>query len=154
MSQQRVVYYDHDLDADLQPLFPRGEAGPVVVLGDGDWSAETEVSIGPNSHCALLNHGVATMLNEISGIEGSVGNGLDALVPPAVAEAAARVFYEADRKTYGALYDFVAFAGSEGPECVCYRIAIDNREYQRTLSQLQFLCTTAARHGHGIRLRI
>ena len=35
-----------------------------------------------------------------------------------------------------------------------YRIAIDNREYQKTLSQLQFLASTAARYGHGLRLRL
>ena len=35
-----------------------------------------------------------------------------------------------------------------------YRVAIDNREYQQTLSKQQFLATTAARHGHGLRIRL
>jgi hypothetical protein len=157
VSESQVVYYDHSLDADDQPLFPRGEAGPVIVQIDGEWSAETEVQIGPNSHCALVNHGVILLLNAIPGIQGSVGAGLDALVPPASAERAARVFYEADRKTYGARYDFLARVAEADPGIrspIHCRIAIDNREYQKTLSQLQFLATTSARHGHGIRLRI
>ena len=153
MSEPRVVYYDHARPPDEQPLFPRGEAGPVIVAASGEWTAETEVLIGPNTHCALVNHGVTAMLNAIAGIEGTVGSGRDALVPPAAAEDAARVFYEADRKTYGARYDFLALA-QEVPSVVHYRVAIDNREYQRTLSQLQFLATTAARHGHGLRLRV
>ncbi len=153
MSEPRVVYYDHTRAADDQRHFPRGEAGPVVVTATGEWITETEVWIGPNTHCALVNHGVTDMLNAVPGIEGRVGSGRDALVPPGSAEETARVFYEADRKTYGAHYDFLALA-QEVPTLVHYRVAIDNREYQRTLSQLQFLCTTSARYGHGVRLRI
>ncbi len=153
MSATRVIYYDHARSAAEQPLFPYGEAGPVLVDGEGGWAAETEVFIGPNSHCALVRHSVVVDLNAIPALEGVVGGGLDALVPPAAAELAARVFYEADRKTYGARYDFLAFAAGT-PTSAEYRIAIDNREYQQTLSKLQFLATTAARHGHGLRLRI
>lgn len=153
MNGARIVYYDHSLPAERQPAFPCGEAGFVILSADGDWSAETEVWIGPNSHCALLQHGVADALSELPRVEGRVGGGLDALVPPAAAEAAARVFYEADRRTYGARYDFVAVV-RELPERVEYRIAIDNREYQQTLSRLQFLATTASRQGHGLRIRL
>lgn len=153
MRSARVVYYDHALGAEHQAAFPRGEAGPVILRADGDWSAETEVWIGPNSHCALMRHGVADALSALPRVQGRVGGGLDALVPPASAEAAARVFYEADRRTYGARYDFVAHL-QELPERIEYRVAIDNREYQQTLSRLQFLATTAARHGHGLRIRL
>jgi hypothetical protein len=153
VKPKQVVYYDHERAAREQPFFPCGEAGPVEIRADGEWVTDTVVAIGPNSHCALLRHGVARELQAIPGVEGSVGRGLDALVPPAAAELAARVFYEADRKTYGARYDFLVFA-SAPPDLVEYRIAIDNREYQQTLSRLQFLATTAARHGHGLRIRI
>ncbi len=153
MSGARIVYYDHGERAEAQPRFPHGEAGPVVVASNGEWTADTEVWISPNSHCALLNHGVARELGAIESVEGSVGNGLDALVAPAAAERVARIFYEADRQTYGARYDFLACL-DEAPVRVEYRIQIDNREYQQTLSRLQFLATTAARHGHGIRLRL
>ena len=149
----RTVYYDHRCDASLQPAFPRGEAGPVILSPDGEWTAETQVWIGPNSHCALVHHGVVTRIAALPGPggRGALGDGRDLLLPPSASEALARVFYEADRKTYGARYDFLAATG-EGP--VHYRIAIDNREYQKTLSQLQYLSTTAARYGHGLRLRL
>jgi hypothetical protein len=52
--------------------------------------------------------------------------------------------------TYGAQHD-LPVAEWKG---VDYRIVVDNREYQRTLSKLQFLATTASRQGHGIRLRL
>jgi hypothetical protein len=153
VSAPRTVYYDHSRDASQQPSYPRGEAGPVIVTAAGEWTTEIEVWISPNSHCALVHHGVAAWLTSLPEAQGTVGTGRDVLVPPASAEDVARIFYEADRKTYGATYDFLAFA-QEIPERIEYRIAIDNREYQQTLSQLQFMSTTAARHGHGLRLRI
>lgn len=153
MSAPRTVYYDHGQAADTQPMFPRGEAGPVILDAGAEWVAEPEVWIGPNSHCALVHHGVVEELNALPRADGSVGSGRDSLLPPGSTEAVARIFYEADRKTYGASHDFLAFA-RDVPQPVHYRIAIDNREYQKTLSQLQFLSTTAARHGHGLRLRL
>ena len=39
-----------------------------------------------------------------------------------------------------------------GPPVVQYRLAIDNREYQRTLSQLQFLISRAARTPSSVRV--
>jgi hypothetical protein len=153
VSGPRAVYYDHGREASLQPLFPRGEAGSVTVDDGGEWSVVSHVAIGPNSHCALLQHGVAERLNALARIAGVVGSGRDALLSPAGCEDAARIFYDADRKTYGARYDFVARV-QELPERIDFRIAIDNREYQRTLSQLQFLTSTAARHGHGLRIRL
>ncbi|MEE2673806.1 MAG: hypothetical protein VX466_08430 [Myxococcota bacterium] len=153
MSRSRTIYYDHARGSDEQPAFPQGEAGSVIVESDGSWSSETEVQIGPNSHCALIHHGVADELTALPDARGHAGSGRDLLLPPGSAEAAAGIFYEADRKTYGARYDFLALA-QEIPEAIHYRIAIDNREYQQTLSQLQFLSTTAGRHGRGLRIRL
>jgi hypothetical protein len=150
---QRTVYYDPDLDVDEQRVFPRGEAGPVIVQLGGEWAAPTAVWISPNSHCALVHHRVADELNALPTSEGRAGSGRDLLVPPSATESVAHIFYEADRKTYGASYDFLAFA-QDVPEPIHYRVAIDNREYQQTLSQLQFMSTTAARHGHGLRIRL
>lgn len=151
MSGARTVYYDHRLGASEQPVFPCGEAGPVALDDAGNWTSEAQVAISPNSHCALIHHGVADQLNALPRTGGPVGSGRDALLSPGAAEDVARIFYEADRKTYGATYDFVARV-QDIPELIHYRIAIDNREYQRTLSQLQFLATTAARSGFGLRI--
>ncbi len=123
------------------------------LLARWSWVSESEVRIGPNSHCALVHHGVADELTALPDARGRAGSGQDLLVAPGSGEAVAHIFYEADRKTYGARYDFLALA-QEVPEAVHYRIAIDNREYQQTLSQLQFLSTTAAHHGRGLRIRI
>lgn len=153
MSEPKAIYYDPTRDADEQLVFPRGDAGPVIVALEGEWTTTTEVWIGPNSHCALVHHGVADALNALPQSEGRAGSGRDLLVPPSASEAVAHIFYEADRKTYGATYDFLAVA-QDLPRPVHYRVAIDNREYQQTLSQLQFMSTTAARHGHGLRIRI
>jgi len=148
-----TVYYEHHRPASEQPAFPSGEAGPIVLGPDGAWSSEVEVWISPNSHCALVHHGVTDELNRLPCVQGRVGSGRDVLIAPAGSEDVAHIFYEADRKTYGARYDFLALA-QEVPDPVHYRVAIDNREYQRTLSKLQFLATTASRHGYGLRLRI
>lgn len=151
MNTPRTIYYDHTRSPDEQPAFPRGEAGPVLVELDGSWTAETAVWIGPNSHCALVHHLVVDELSALPDAQGRAGSGRDLLLPPSSAEAVAHIFYEADRKTYGAAYDFLALA-QEVPEPTHFRVAIDNREYQQTLSQLQFMSTTAARHGHGLRI--
>ena len=153
MSEPRTIYYDHARDPDEQPGFPRGDAGPVIVESDGSWISETEVQISPNSHCALVHHGVGDELAALPDARGRAGSSRNLLLTPGSAEAAANIFYQADHKTYGATYDFLALA-QEIPEAIHYRIAIDNREYQRTLSQLQFLSMTAARHGRGLRIRL
>ncbi len=153
MSEPRTIYYDHARDPAEQPVFPCGEAGPVIVESNGHWTAQTEVWIGPNSHCALVHHGVADQLTALPDAQGRAGSGHDLLLTPSSAEAVAHIFYEADRKTYGATFDFLAVA-QEVPDAIHYRIAIDNRDYQQTLSQLQFMSTTAARHGCGLRIRL
>jgi len=72
---------------------------------------------------------------------------------PGAAEDAAAIFYDADRRTYGGRFEFVVHR-QEVPEPLEYRIVIDNRDYQRTLSRLQFLAMTAGRHGWAIHLRL
>jgi len=153
MTRFRTVYYEHRRPAEQQRAFPTGEAGFVVLGADGEWSAETEVWISPNSHCALRNHGVAEQLAELSSALGSIEGARDLLISPGRSENAAHLFYEADRKTYGDRYDFVVLE-QELPEPVRYRVAIDNREYQQTLSRLQFLATRATRNGYGLRLSL
>jgi len=153
MNEFRTVYYDHSRSPAEQPHFPTGEAGFVRLGHDGEWRADAEVWIGPNSHCALVKHGVAEQLARLPSLSGRIGEGRDALIGPAGSEDAARIFYAADRMTYGARFDFVAVE-RRLPEPIRYRVAIDNREYQQTLSRLQFLATRAARYGHGLRLRI
>ena len=93
----------------------------------------------------MIGHGVVDALNALP-IEGRVGDGEDALIPPAVLEDACSLFYEADRKTYGAIYEFVVATRLES-ELVEYRVRVDNREYQAALSRLTFLTSTASREG-------
>ena len=97
--------------------------------------------------------GVVARLDALAPSIGAIGSGCDALLDPPVVEEAMRVFYEADRATYGVRHDLLV-RPAEPPACTEYRIVVDNREYQRTLSQLQFLTSTAARHGLGVRLRV
>lgn len=153
VTAAKTIYYDHTRPAHEQPEFPTGEAGPVVVRARGEVVGETTVWISPNARCALVYHGAAAALASLPGWQGVVGNGTVAVVGPGGAEAVAEIFYEADRKTYGGQWDALA-RERVGPARIHYRIAIDNREYQRTLSQLQFMAMTAARSGHGLRLRL
>jgi len=151
----RIVYFDHERGARNPAPFRSGDAGTVWVSAEGLMETDSRVPISPNSLHALLHHDVVARLNELGVEMGPIGLGEDALIVPAHATAAARVFYEADVKTYGARYDVLVAGGMVGETGVAeYRLVIDNREYQRTLSQLQFLCTGAARHGHGLRIRI
>ena len=101
----------------------------------------------------VISIGIPVLGQMLEITRGRAGSGRNLLLTPGSAEAAANIFYQADHKTYGATYDFLALA-QEIPEAIHYRIAIDNREYQRTLSQLQFLSMTAARHGRGLRIRL
>ncbi len=146
----RIVYYEPGDSADEQPGFPAGRAGFVVLGADGTLEVEPHVEIGPNSHAALLGHGVVEALNRLDGVEGPIARDVDAVIHAGALEDASRLLYEADRKTYGDTYEFVV--GCEAG--VEYRIAIDNREYQRTLSRLQYLVTMASRNGHAAWFRL
>ncbi len=144
-----VIYFDHAL-ADEQSGFRGGDAG--FVIPDEQWGfrATTVVDIPPNALHALEAHGVVEQLNALEFQTDSITPGVDAVLRPFALDEAAHILYEADRKTYGQTWEFVVgrHAGCE------YRIVIDNRGYQRTLSQLQFLVTSAGRQGFGVRIRL
>ena len=82
-------------------------------------------------------------MNELP-LQGRLDTGLQVVIPPAQLESARQVFYQADEQTYGRSYEF---AVGEAVDGVSYRIRIDNREYQHTLSGLQFLLRTASHDG-------
>ncbi len=149
----RVVYYDHGARDAVQPGFRFGEAGGVHVTSEGDVETDSRVPIGPNSLHALEGHGVVADLNRLPLVTGPIAPGRDAVLRPFGLEDASRILYEADRKTYGGVHEFVVHE-SDVPERVQYRIVIDNREYQRTLSRLQYLVTLASREGFGVRIRL
>jgi hypothetical protein len=101
---------------------------------------------------ALLGHGVVEELNALP-IEGRIGSGLEALIPPSVLDEARSIVYEADRNTYGGSWEFVVERSDE-PELVEYRVRIDNREYQAGLARLQYLFTLSGRNGLAVWVRI
>lgn len=149
-----VVYYDHHESPDpVSPPFSRGEAGVVWIDASGFVDTDTQVEISPNSLHALHGHGEVARLASLDAEFGRVGDGADAVLGPEAVVGALRIFYEADRKTYGARHDLLVRAATSEDD-VEYRIVVDNREYQRTLSRLQFMTSSAARMGHGVRLRV
>lgn len=129
-----------------------GAAGCVWVDEAGQLETDSRVELSANTTHALLGHGVVDVLNTLP-IEGTLGEGAEVLIPPAVLEDVCSIFYEADRKTYGASYEFVVGRGND-PEPIEYRLRIDNREYQATLSRLTFLTSSASREGNAVWLRI
>jgi len=146
-----VVYVDGDDRA--TPGLRHGEAGHVWVDAAGELQADTRVALSPNTTHALLGHGVVAELNGLD-LDGTLGDGLDVLVPPARLDDVADVLYEADRTTYGARYEFVISRHPAPEPGLELRLRIDNREYQRSLARLQFLITTASRDGRAARLLI
>jgi len=149
-SRPTAIYYDHSASDSEQVGFRSGDAG--FVMPDAAWGFVTNsvVAIGPNALHALEQHGVVDALNALEFQTGSIAPGRDAVLRPAALDAAAHILYEADRKTYGRTWEFV-IGRRDGWE---YRIVIDNRGYQRTLSQLQFLVTSASRQGFAVRFRL
>ena len=146
-----IVYFDHETQSESPDLpFRVGEAGFVWVDEEGDLTTDTQVVIPPNTVHALQGHGVVGEINGLGLTSGRLGEGGEAVVLPGTVEEVTRIFYEADRMTYGQVHDLHVAMIDE----VEYRIVIDNREYQRSLSRLQFLSGTAARLGRGLRLRI
>jgi hypothetical protein len=129
-----------------------GEAGCAWLDPDGAFELDTRVRISPNSTHALLGHGVVAELNTLP-LEGKLGEGLEALIPPACLDTVRTLLFEADRKTYGAQYEFVV-ESCEEPERIEYRVKIDTREYQSTLSHLTFLMSVASREGLAAWIRI
>jgi hypothetical protein len=129
-----------------------GEAGLVWLGGDGEIETDLQVVLSANSTHALLGHGVVDALNRLP-LEGVVGQRTDVLIPHAELEDAQAVFYEADRKTYGGSWEFLAGPHPEREGIECW-VRIVNREYQRTLSKLTFLLGSASRAGRAVRVRM
>ena len=126
-----------------------GSAGWLYAGDDGSLRNEVRLTLSPNSTHALIGHGVVDALNELP-LQGRLGTGMEVLIPPAQLDSARELFYRADTKTYGASHEFVVDA-HEGVE---YRLRIDNREYQNTLSELQYLLRRASHDGMAIWLMI
>jgi hypothetical protein len=148
----RVVYLEpHDHPAPPPP-YRTGEAGRVWLRPDGGLETEVRVPLSANSAHALIGHGVVDALNGLA-IEGSLGDGQQVLLPPPVLEEATAIFSEADRRTYGGTWEFVAGVVRD-PEPVEYRVRIDNREYQVTLARLRYLVAMASREGDAAWIRI
>ena len=148
----RVVYLASGSRGPADALLRTGEAGCVSLTTDGALELDTRVRLSSNSTHALLGHGVIEQLNALP-LEGTLGGGCEVLFPPAHLEAARALFFEADRKTYGALYEFVV-GTHDDPEPIEYRVRIDNREYQSTLSHLTFLMSVASREGLAVWMRV
>lgn len=151
MKAPLIYYFDHQESArNPSPPFHCGEAGFVWFNEENEAVSDHRVTISANSFHALHGHGVVDLLNRLDLVTGPIGSGRDAVLGPGSVDEASGVFYDADKMTYGAVHDlFVARRRK-----IEYRLLVDNREYQRTLSKLQFLSTTAARQGHGLRLRL
>ena len=151
MKSSETYYFDHATGKrNPSPPYRCGEAGFIWINAENFVETDSRFEVSSNSLHALRGHGVVNRLNDLEQMAGPIREGRDAALAPSAAEEASRIFYDADRMTYGGLHDlFVAVH-----EGIDYRIVVDNREYQRTLSKLQFLSTTAARHGHGLRLRL
>ncbi len=148
----RVVYLDPEAHDAPRPPLRTGEAGLLSAAGDDQLESEVRLRLSPNSVHALLGHGVVDRLNRLP-LEGTIGEGVPAVIPPAALEGARGVFYDADRNTYGGSWEFVVGQG-DGPVAVEYRLRIDNREYQVTLVRLADLATQASRHGHAVWIQI
>jgi len=126
----------------------------MVWLSDEDvLETDTRVVLSPNSLHSLVAHGVIATLARLPVQLGPLEPGREAVLTPAALPHALDVLYEADRQTYGVRHDLLIASGWGEPP-TDYRIAVDNREYQRTLSQLQYLASQAARMGNGVRLKL
>jgi hypothetical protein len=147
----RVRYYDPHRPA--LPPFRSGEAGVVWLSKEEVFETDTRVVLSPNTLHSLIAHGVVEKLAALPAQMGPLGPGREAVLSPGALPEALHIFYEADRQTYGVRHDLLVASGWGMPP-TDYRIAVDNREYQRSLSQLQFLASQASRMGHGLRLRL
>ncbi len=147
-----IVYLLADqFEAPPEP-FRTGQAGCAWLSEDGALEQNVRVHLSANSTHALLGHGVVDALNDLS-LEGRLGDGQATLIPPPTLDSARSIFYAADRKTYGACYEFIVESGETRADTQ-YRIRIDNREYQAALSELTYLVSTASREGRAVWIRI
>jgi len=139
--------------ADPPPPFRTADAGWLRIAEDGEVLVEPRLHLSANSTHALLGHGVVGQLRDLDPELGGLGSGRKVLFPPASLDLASEILYEADRRTYGAIWEFVVAEHLE-PERVRFVVSVDNREYQRSLARLQDLLRAASREGLGAWLRI
>ena len=144
---RRVYLQSGEVDDPPKP-FRTGAAGLVRLDAEGEFELEERMRISANSLHAMMGHGVVDQLNAL-GLEGTLGNGAPVLFRPAQVEDARSILYEADRKTYGARYEFVV-QRDEGDPPTEYRVAVLNREYQVTLVRLVDVFQRASRHGEAV----
>ena len=141
-----VEYLTEDLDPVPGAPLRSGSAGFVRPTAAGDFESESRLRLSANSTHALMGHGVVASLNQLP-LQGRLGTGMQVLIPPGQLEPARLLFYRADEKTYGRNYEFEVGGQEHRDPGVEYRIRIDNREYQQTLSGLQYLLRTASHDG-------
>jgi len=146
----RVVYLAADDFDSPPPPFRTGAGGRVWMNERGELETDERVRLSANTVHALEGHGVLGALNRLPLELGRLGDGREVLVPQAALDDAADIFTEADRKTYGAVHEFVVVR-ENGTE---YRVRIENREYQRALARLRDLIVAASRQGYAVWLRI
>lgn len=146
----RVIYLAAEERDAPPPPFRTGAGGHVWLSGAGTLETDERVRLSANTVHALEGHGVLDALNRLPLEMGRLGGGRDVLLPQSALDEAADILTEADRKTYGASYEFVV-ARAEGAE---YRLRVDNREYQRALARLRDLLVAASRQGFAVWLRI
>jgi hypothetical protein len=146
----RVIYLaPEEFDAPPPP-FRLGAGGRVWMTERGELETDERVRISANTIAALEGHGVLIELNRLPLEMGKLGDGRDVFVPQAALDDVADILTEADRKTYGASYEFAVARDAHAE----YRVRIDNREYQRALARLRDLVVQAGRQGFAVWLRI
>ncbi len=146
----RLIYLEREqFDAPPAP-FRTGAGGRVWLSERGGLETDERVRLSANTVHALEGHGVIVELNRLPLEMGALGEGREVLVPQAALEDAAHILTEADRKTYGATWEFVVARDA----AVEYRVRIENREYQRALARMRDLIVAASRQGFAVWLRI
>jgi hypothetical protein len=146
----RIVYLAPEEFESPPPPYRTGAGGRVWMSERGELETDERVRLSANTVHALEGHGVVDALNRLPLEMGRLGEGREVLVPQRALDEAADILTEADRKTYGAHYEFVV-ARAAGAE---WRIRIENREYQRALARLRDLVVQAGRHGYAVWLRV
>ena len=146
----RLIYLEPEHFDAPPPPFRTGAAGRVWMSEQGELLTDERVRISANTLHALEGHGVLGELNKLPLEMGKLGDGREVMLPQAALDEAADILTEADRKTYGATWEFV-IARDAAAE---FRVRIDNREYQRALARLRDLIVAAGRQGHAVWLRI
>lgn len=150
MASVRIEYLTEDRSPVPGVSLCYGSVGVVVPTTDGSLATEARLRLSANSTHALIGHGVLDRLNELP-LQGRLGTGLKVLILPSQLESVRQVFYRADERTYAGDFEFAVGDPVDGVE---YRIRIDNREYQHTLSGLQFLFRTASYEGLAVWMTI